>query len=86
MERGFGEDARKVRRIHGHLCGRSRPQADATGYTPNPNFNGEFDLMTNGGDSSYHALQLPVIGKAPHQFRINCGSADNTLNTRAGRF
>jgi hypothetical protein len=27
-------------------------------YQPNPNFTGEFDLMSNGADSSYNALQV----------------------------
>ena len=29
-------------------------------YAPNPNFTGEFDLLSNGADSSYQALQAPV--------------------------
>ena len=33
---------------------------------PNPNFTGEFDLMSNGADSSYHALQTQFRHRLAH--------------------
>ncbi len=33
---------------------------------PNPEFTGEFDLMKNDGDSSYHALQAQYRHRFSH--------------------
>ena len=35
-------------------------------YRPNPNFTGEFDLMSNGADSSYNALQTQFSHRFAH--------------------
>jgi hypothetical protein len=35
-------------------------------YKPNPAFTGEFDLMTNGADSSYNALQVQYRHRLTH--------------------
>jgi hypothetical protein len=68
VERGGGKDFGKGRCPHVTYlgaAGRKLMRQDIYD-APNPNFTGEFDLMRNDADSSYHALQAQFRHRLAH--------------------
>ena len=68
MERAFGKPGVLTVTYVG-AAGRKLMRQDIY-VAPNPNFTGEFDLMSNNGNSSYPALQDPI---QPSSFRFQSG-------------